>query len=76
MRFVLYDYALSVMPEGAWRYFVDNLARFGDLATLLVKYEYFRNFIARVSRTNLNQDTGECSRPIGEIVNFALQALL
>ena len=30
MKFVLYGYAVSLMPKGAWRHFRDNFARFGD----------------------------------------------
>ena len=33
MKFVLYDYAVSLIPEGAWRQFGDNLAKFGELLT-------------------------------------------
>ena len=76
MEFVLHGYAVSLMPGETRRCFGDSLARFSDLATFLVKNEYDRNFKSRVCNINRMRDTAEYSRIFGEIVNFALQALL
>ena len=72
MKLALYGYSKSLMPKEAW----DNLAIFGDLATVLAKNKHSRNFESRIYRPSWKRDTGECSRRNGEIVNFARQTPL
>ena len=57
-------------------FFGDNLARFADLAKVLIKNECSKNFKSQVCKTNQKRDTVEYFRTFGEIVNFACQAPL
>ena len=72
MKFILYGYAVSLMPGELG----DCLTRFGDFATFLAKNGYFRYFKPRVCKTNRKQDTAEYSRTYGEIVNLVHRAPL
>ena len=69
MKFVLYGYAVSFMPGGAW--FANKLARLGKK-----KNECSRNFKPRAYKINRKRDTAKYYRTVGEIINFSRQALL
>ena len=72
MEFVIYCYTVSLMPGGAWRQF-RKIWRFGDI---FGENECSRNLKPRAYNINRKRGLPECSRSIGEIVNFACQATL